>query len=283
MKRSSLALIATCLAWSARATAQCSDALPPWLAHELVGKILADAASTYFVGRGVEQTASGSQAMAREDALGQIARCNFVRIQATQELARDTTIRSNTGNAETSTEAHSRVTTSAATGVKGMREVASLACRGSDGVRTTLVVTVPRASLPSGCSAELDLPSSTDFLWRSALVPGWGQMHKGETTLGVLLLVVEAVAIPVAIVTGVASRSERDKASAAHVQSERNAYNERADRLYYGSVASGVAAAGVYVFNLVNAGVSTPDYGLVEGDDVGIAAPAEMVRLGWSW
>jgi len=72
------------------------------------------------------------------------------------------------------------------------------------------------------------------------------------------------VAIPAAIITGLAGKAERDKASESTVQHDRDVYNQRADTLFYVSAGTAAVAMGVYVFNLLNAYAAAPDYGLGE-------------------
>lgn len=88
-------------------------------------------------------------------------------------------------------------------------------------------------------------------LWRSLLIPGWGQMYKGSMVKGIAILSVEAVAVSGIFV------AENLRASYVKKMKEQprfyKTYNTKADN--WQNVRNGIicAAAAVYVYNLVDA------------------------------
>ena len=88
-------------------------------------------------------------------------------------------------------------------------------------------------------------------LWRSLLIPGWGQMYKGSMVKGIAILSVEAVAVSGIFV------AENLRASYVKKMKEQprfyKAYNTKADN--WQNIRNGIicAAAAVYVYNLVDA------------------------------
>lgn len=259
--RRSHAAIAFVAAWCGCLTAahaECGNQLPPWLAQDLTGRLLKDRSQTYFVGRGSASTEAEARALARKDAEAQVAACNYLSIASRGSVTKEVR------ESGTAVEARSEVRTSSQAVASGVREVTSFGCEDRGEVSMTVVVTVPRDQLPLACGNTIDYPVPTDYLWRSALLPSWGQFHKGDRAAGYTILVTELLAIPAAVFTGVASRSEREKASDSTVQGDRDVYNQRADALFYASVGAGAVAIGMYVFNVLNAYAGTPVYGLGE-------------------
>jgi hypothetical protein len=92
--------------------------------------------------------------------------------------------------------------------------------------------------------------------WRSAIVPGWGQLYKGKAAKGVTLLAAEAL-----LVTGAVYSEMRRSDSFRKSQETTNLnivkeYRNRADSWeLYRNVAVG-AAAGVYLINLLDAALA---------------------------
>ena len=88
-------------------------------------------------------------------------------------------------------------------------------------------------------------------LWRSMIIPGWGQLYKGSTVKGLCILGGEVLLATGIIVT------ERQRSSYVKKMKEQprfyKTYNTKADN--WQNVRNGIicAAAAVYVYNLVDA------------------------------
>lgn len=90
-------------------------------------------------------------------------------------------------------------------------------------------------------------------LWRSAIIPGWGQMYKRNTAKGVTILALEATSIIGIVVCHNQSNSYYNKAMVESNMNLREAYQDKSTT--YRHVRNGcIAAAGViYVWNIVDA------------------------------
>ena len=92
--------------------------------------------------------------------------------------------------------------------------------------------------------------------WRSAIVPGWGQFHKGKTGKGVLFLTTE-----IAFVSGAVFFNMRQSDNMRKSQETTNLtlvreFRDRADKwALYRNVAIG-GAAGIYVWNVLDAALA---------------------------
>jgi len=90
-------------------------------------------------------------------------------------------------------------------------------------------------------------------LWRSMIIPGWGQMHKGSTVKGVVILVGEVALIGTTVyLESMRSDNFRKSQETTNLTIIKE-YRNRADSwALYRNVALG-AAVGLYAYNLVDA------------------------------
>lgn len=101
------------------------------------------------------------------------------------------------------------------------------------------------------------LEFTTDYkgaaLWRSMVVPGWGQMYKRSMGKGITILSLQVATIAGICVCDNLSKSYRNKALSEWNNSVRENYNDRSAS--YRNVRNGciIAAGAVYVYNLVDA------------------------------
>ncbi|MFW5740941.1 MAG: hypothetical protein ACOC1F_11310 [Myxococcota bacterium] len=244
--------------WSATAAADCGNPVPPWLSE--------DDSRVFFVGEGSGSTAEEATAAARADIERQIARCGESLFSSRGETTRVIHVVEQSGRSERVTIASvERTAARSLATATGYREVTSYACEAEAGAAVKLVASLPVEGVPGRCGGQL--PGSMGVVWRSAVAPGWGQLRKGDAATGYAIVVIEAVTIPTAIVAGVASRDQRDRAADAHRKDGRDMYNERADILYYVGAGAAAIAIGTYVFNLLNAYGEPTHYGVRGADN----------------
>jgi len=113
----------------------------------------------------------------------------------------------------------------------------------------------------SGASFKPYIPEYTDqygmrAAWRSAIIPGWGQFHKGKTGKGIFFLSAEVAAVSSAIFFETKRSDNVRKSQEATNLDIVKEYRNRADNWeLYRNIAIGTAA-GVYVWNVLDAGLS---------------------------
>ena len=93
-------------------------------------------------------------------------------------------------------------------------------------------------------------------LWRSAIIPGWGQMYKKQYVKGSLIFVAEAALVTSALIYENQRTSYRNKAAATSDTNAIKFYQNHANtskNIRNGLIAG---AAAVYVYNIVDAIVS---------------------------
>lgn len=89
--------------------------------------------------------------------------------------------------------------------------------------------------------------------WRSAIVPGWGQLYKGSTVKGSLILGGTAVLIGATIYTDCMRADYAHKINKTHIAENKRAYATRRDNFTTGrNICIGTLGA-LYVYNLIDA------------------------------
>ncbi len=108
---------------------------------------------------------------------------------------------------------------------------------------------------PEYVGLDISLKQGYGFapVWRSTLVPGWGQFYKGEKQKGLRLLGSEAALTSAFVITQHLSQSYSRKASDERDTDRRKLYNDWSNRSYTISMISGIMAGVVYVYNIFDA------------------------------
>ena len=98
--------------------------------------------------------------------------------------------------------------------------------------------------------------SNTSSLWRSAIIPGWGQFHVKDNKMGAIFMGSEALLIGAAIYTSSKSSNYMDKADQSFDYKTKKYYIEKSDdwKTYRNVIGAGVLA--VWAINIVHAATS---------------------------
>ena len=87
-------------------------------------------------------------------------------------------------------------------------------------------------------------------VWRSALVPGWGQFYRERRTRGWFFLTSESTLVTTALFTGWLSYNEDQKASRSRSPSDRRHHRDLSDLSLKISAATWIAAIGLHIYNI---------------------------------
>jgi len=90
-------------------------------------------------------------------------------------------------------------------------------------------------------------------VWRSALLPGWGQRYKGETRKGIYILSSTLTAGAVTFISFYFSDSYARKAENERDIDNRRFYNDWSTRSHTMGIISGLIAGGLYGYNIFDA------------------------------
>ena len=100
-------------------------------------------------------------------------------------------------------------------------------------------------------------PTKFSPVWRSIILPGWGQFYKEQPTKGYIIALSEAVLIPTAIILqNLKSTAEVDAQNSRNSQVLRNYYTDEANTYMNLSTAVYVLAGAIYIYNIVDAIIS---------------------------
>ena len=93
-------------------------------------------------------------------------------------------------------------------------------------------------------------------LWRSAIVPGWGQLYKGSTVKGGIIMGGTVACIGAIIATDCIRNSYNSKIFKTHDVALRNFYADKRSNFAMGRNISIGALCAIYIYNLVDAVVA---------------------------
>ena len=117
---------------------------------------------------------------------------------------------------------------------------------------------------------------------KSALLPGWGQFHKGESVKGSIFLISETALISTLFISNYYSQYYSAKAANELDNDRRLFYNDWAYRSYTISVVSGITAGALYIYNIIDAVVAKGDkkYAFNKMNDLDITADLNPKHVG---
>ena len=210
----------------------------------------------YYVGQRSGSTFQSAFEGALGDVLRKIRAEESVEIESVVEVM--STIKAQ-GDAFTHSENLSALTKSTVQGVIKGADVYKIhvmrTCDGGPHFEVSLMMRRRRSRIDRSIPAPI---STGDILWRSAVVPGWGQLHAGHNTRGWLLLSTAVGGLTVGILTHQLASNDFANAASSTRQSDRDHYDERAHILQTTSYVALALSAGLYIYNVIDASTLTP-------------------------
>ncbi len=97
------------------------------------------------------------------------------------------------------------------------------------------------------------LNTGINALWRSILVPGWGQLYKDESLKGILFMAGSIGGLAGGLIFKQLSIDATNKALSARTQAVRDFYNNDSKNYDTYSTISFIASASIYIWNLIDA------------------------------
>ncbi len=114
-----------------------------------------------------------------------------------------------------------------------------------------------------------ETPSKFSPVWRSVLLPSWGQFYKGESTKGYFIAGGTAILVSSGFIFSNLKITAESDAKNSRTQVLRDYYNDQSNTYNNISLACFIAVAAVYVYNVVDA-VTT------EGEKVYVLHPRDQ-------
>lgn len=108
-------------------------------------------------------------------------------------------------------------------------------------------------SFPKPFEEQNDPPTKTTYLWRSALLPSYGQFSKGESVKGYFIAGGMVASLTSGFVLSNLKITAESDAKNSRTQILRDYYNENANTYNNISLACFIAATAIYIYNVVDA------------------------------
>ncbi|TSA26327.1 MAG: hypothetical protein D4R68_07580 [Ignavibacteriales bacterium] len=228
----------------------CLSSIVIYSQPEWVSKTPSGYLNDYFVGKGTSNTSKTEAArMAFEDAVISIMRNNTIvvdysmnnKIYSTQTSVDDNTRMEVVRKAaeELKIDGNSKT-------MKGLKEVETYYESNSNSYVAWVLVNLPK-KLP------ISPPSSFSPVWRSLLLPGWGQLYKEETFKGLSFMVLSLGGIAGGFVFNQLSQDATNKANSSRTQVSRDFYNQQTKDYDTYSKISFITAGIIYLWSLIDA------------------------------
>lgn len=217
---------------------------------EWVSKTPSGFSNDYFVGKGTSYNSKAEAAQAAfEDAIKSIMRNNTIvvnysvdnKIYSTQTSVDETTrlevVRKSAE--ELKIDGTSKT-------MKGLKEVETYYEFNNNSYTAWVLVNLPKKN-------PLSPPSSFSPIWRSFLLPGWGQLYKEETFKGISFVVLSLSGLTGGFVFNQLSQDATNKAMSSRTQATRDFYNQQTKDYDTYSKISFITAGVFYLWSLIDA------------------------------
>ena len=240
-------LVASQLVFAQKVVDRSSSELPPWTTEPPVGKYF-----TYYSGVG---SSPNSLSDAKEQSIANVLSEIIMEGEITAE-SRIETFHQQSKEGIISEVSREIQQTGASTTIGGFRKEEEYwqTVKTGDGLlyQYWILMKIPK---PEYAGFDLSVKQGYGIapIWRSALVPGWGQFNKGEKKKGLRLLGSEAALASTFFICQQISRDYSRKASDERDVDRRKFYNDWANRSYSISMISGIMAGVVYCYNVFDA------------------------------
>ena len=127
-----------------------------------------------------------------------------------------------------------------------------------------------RIPKPEYVGMDLTIKQGYGFapVWRSVLVPGWGQFYKGENKKGRRFMTFEAVTLSTAFISFYISQNYNRKAENERDSDRRKFYNDWSNTAYTIGTVSGIIGVVTYCYNIFDSITSkgAKKYAQIEND-----------------
>jgi hypothetical protein len=219
-------------------------AQPNWVTKTPEGYL-----NDYFVGRGVATTKTEATQKAYEDAVVSIMRNNSLTVNysednrtVTEQRNLDETTRMEIVRKsvqELRFEGESKT-------IKHLKLSETYYENSFSGYEAWVLLSLPKRD-------PISPPSAFSPVWRSFLLPGWGQLYKEQTFKGISFMVLTIGGVASGLVYRQMSMDATDKAYASRTQARRDYYNQDKKDYNNYSMISFIAAGVFYSWNLIDA------------------------------
>ena len=135
--------------------------------------------------------------------------------------------------------------------VFGMRVIAEDKDAEKSQCKYYVLIRIPRKR--EYANMAISKPYGVSPIWRSIIIPGWGQIYKKEKTKGYLILSSEALLVASTIIFRVIGSNYNQKAvNYSYDEDQRKIYEKNADRAYLIANTSMIIGGVIYLYNIID-------------------------------
>jgi len=221
-------------------------AQPDWVTKTPSGYI-----NDYYIGKGTSYNSRAEAIQyALENAIGLIIKNGQITIKGTEKYNETTTEKSKNGDNISfdvvSQIAKEIIVEGSSQTVSNLREVERYSELNGNYYNAYVLVSIPKEK-------PIPLPSKFSPIWRSFIVPGWGQLYKGESFKGISFMVMCLGGAASGFVFNELSNDANKKALASRTQVRRDFFNNESKNYSTYSTIGFITAGVFYVWSLLDA------------------------------
>lgn len=220
-------------------------AQPEWVNKTPSGYI-----NDYFVGKGSSSSSKTEASQkAFEDAIVSIIRNSSIQVKYSQDdnvLSTQTSRGNEVNYEEVRKSAQELQITGESKTIKGLKEVETYYESLNNNYVAWVLVNLPKRD-------PFSPPSRLSPIWRSLLLPGWGQLYKEETFKGLSFMVLSLGGVAGGFVLSELSKSSTDNANSSRTQLRRDFFNNEAKNYNTYSIISFIVSGVFYSWSLIDA------------------------------
>lgn len=209
----------------------------------------------YFVGKGRSRVSKTNAIQsAFQDAIFSVVKNGSIRIRVSESYSDNRTEKFENGESlsldQISKIAREINTQGESQSVSGLKEVERYVEESGDYFEAYVLVKKPKEH-----SIQLPSEFSRGFapVWRSVLVPGWGQLYKEQNFKGFSFMVLTLGSLTSGFVFTAMSNNSADQANASRTQARRDFYNDQKKTYNTVSIISFITAGILYSWNIGDA------------------------------
>jgi len=216
-----------------------------------INKIPEGYRNDFFVGRGISKTSNAEAVQfALEDAIGSIIKNGRINIRSIENYNEQTNESFSEGKSASmdvvSKIAKEIIVEGSSRTIYNLKEVETYTEQNNNYYEAYVLVSIPKAN-------PKNLPTAFSSVWRSTLLPGWGQLYKDETFKGLSFMTFTLGGIASGFVFNELSNDAKNKAFSARTQVRRDFYNNQKKDFRTYSTISFIAAGAFYSWSLIDA------------------------------
>jgi hypothetical protein len=221
----------------------------------------------YFVGRGSSSNSkSAASQLAFENAISSIIKNHSITVDYTEQntVISEQTLSDQNNSMEIVRRSAQELNLKGESKIiKGLKEVETYYEWNSNIYEAWVLISFPKKN-------PISPPNSFSPVWRSFLLPGWGQLYKNQSFKGVSFMTLTLSGVAGGFVFNILSNDATNKAVSARTQARRDFFNSEAKNFNTYSTISFIAAGVFYAWNLVDAIIVKQDnlYVILEDGEI---------------